>query len=183
MPTEKTLYQMSLPSSIFDGRTDFEIVSEVLKDAAILQQTALHFDYYCDGSKGKIALENDGQTIFIYVTELTSIKREFVRSFTQLAPFYLWNIFRLHRPKRYEESYEGERWTYVLLAPRDRKDDLPEFQLKKHSGEIVAKFLFYDWLFECSGGSLDLIEVYRISYDGSLTPENRKLSLQMLKMI
>ena len=172
-----SIHSCTLPFSLFQGRTDVEIITEVLQDGTLIDQVGLNFNYFCNGIKGSGAVERDGLTVTIYLTESSAVKREFLGTLEQLEQSYLWNIFHPHRPHRWESATQTT-WCYVLAAPRLSKVDLPEYQIQRFSREgLVGKFLFSDWLFAAAGGPLSLSEVYQITGNGSLSKKESNLSI------
>ena len=172
-----SIHSCTLPVSLFMGRTDVEVITEVLKNGTLIEQVGPNFNYFCDGIKGSGAVESDGLTVTIYLTEPNAAKREFLSTFEPVEPTYLWNIFHPHRPHRWEDATQ-RTWCYVLAAPRLSKADLPEYQIRRFSREgLVGKFLFSDWLFSAAGGPLSLSEVYQIAGSGSLSKKEGNLSI------
>jgi hypothetical protein len=165
---------------LFDGRTEVEIMQEVLNPGTVIEQVGQNLNYLWKAQKGSAVMESDGIFTTIYLTERSALKEEYRGSLEVVEPVFLWNIFHPHKPHRNEVVTE-KTWTFVLAAPRATKEELPEYQLQRFAREgIVGKFLFSDWLFNCYGGNLLLSEVYQITGNGSLYKQNGEISIPIV---
>lgn len=183
MPTEvNRLYSICLPAKKLADRTEIDLLASILEQDVFINPNGSVLEYFGDGLQGKSVIENDGETVTIYLTEPVLVNEKFLDKIAEYPNEYVWNIFHPHRYRRYEE-YQGEVWNYVFLAPRETLDEISLYQRQRNGGAIVGKFLFSDWLFCCWGGDLELLEVQEISFNGQLARRERnKRTICLMKL-